>query len=91
MSGHGHSDDDETPGADTPMPPKVELALQYLEKVKTKFAETPHIYNNFLDIMKRFKSQEFVCLKCLFVQSHFISFATFSHEFKIYRNTFSDI
>ena len=36
---------------------KVEDALAYLEKVKAQFANQPVIYNQFLDIMKHFKSQ----------------------------------
>lgn len=43
-----------TPGA----PPrlKVEDALSYLDQVKYQYADQPQIYNNFLDIMKEFKS-----------------------------------
>lgn len=33
------------------------LALGYLEKVKNRFGSQPAVYNNFLDIMKDFKSQ----------------------------------
>ncbi|KAL1524465.1 hypothetical protein AB1Y20_019359 [Prymnesium parvum] len=36
---------------------KVEDALAYLDKVKMKFDKQPHIYNQFLDIMKEFKAQ----------------------------------
>lgn len=36
---------------------KVEDALSYLDKVKFQYSEKPQIYNNFLDIMKEFKSQ----------------------------------
>lgn len=36
---------------------KVEDALQYLDQVKYAFADQPHIYNEFLDIMKNFKAQ----------------------------------
>ncbi|CAG0915392.1 unnamed protein product [Notodromas monacha] len=36
---------------------KVEDALSYLDKVKYKFSNDPGVYNNFLDIMKEFKSQ----------------------------------
>lgn len=32
--------------------PKVQDALGYLEKVKTRFANAPVVYNQFLDIMK---------------------------------------
>ena len=37
--------------------PKVKDAMGYLEKVKNKFADKPQVYNQFLDIMKDFKSQ----------------------------------
>ena len=36
---------------------KVEDALRYLEKVRYKFLNQPLFYNNFLDIMKKFRSQ----------------------------------
>ena len=36
---------------------KVEDALTYLDKVKIRFGQNPHVYNRFLDIMKDFKSQ----------------------------------
>ncbi|XP_076639909.1 SIN3 transcription regulator family member A isoform X4 [Colletes latitarsis] len=36
---------------------KVEDALSYLDKVKYKFSDQPQVYNDFLDIMKEFKSQ----------------------------------
>lgn len=36
---------------------KVEDALSYLDKVKYKFEKQPQVYNDFLDIMKEFKSQ----------------------------------
>jgi paired amphipathic helix protein Sin3a len=34
----------------------VKDALSYLEKVKQRFASQPQVYNDFLDIMKDFKS-----------------------------------
>ncbi|GMH49596.1 hypothetical protein TL16_g00562, partial [Triparma laevis f. inornata] len=37
---------------------RVEDALQYLDQVKMEFGDRPHIYNEFLDIMKNFKSQQ---------------------------------
>lgn len=37
--------------------PKVQDALGYLEKVKNRFGQEPQVYNQFLDIMKDFKSQ----------------------------------
>lgn len=36
---------------------KVEDALSYLDLVKYRFGEKPQVYNDFLDIMKEFKSQ----------------------------------
>ena len=36
---------------------KVEDALSYLDQVKLQFGNQPHVYNEFLDIMKEFKSQ----------------------------------
>jgi len=36
----------------------VEDALLYLDQVKMEFGDRPHIYNEFLDIMKTFKTQQ---------------------------------
>merc|ERR1719376_1663245 len=36
---------------------QVQDALTYLDQVKAQFNSTPEVYNNFLDIMKEFKSQ----------------------------------
>jgi hypothetical protein len=36
---------------------KVEDALTYLDQVKLQFGNQPHVYNQFLEIMKEFKSQ----------------------------------
>ncbi|CAG0887572.1 unnamed protein product [Cyprideis torosa] len=36
---------------------KVEDALTYLDQVKYRFSNQPQVYNDFLDIMKEFKSQ----------------------------------
>lgn len=36
---------------------KVEDALSYLDQVKFQFGNQPQVYNDFLDIMKEFKSQ----------------------------------
>ncbi|KAK6538018.1 Transcriptional regulatory protein sin3 [Orbilia ellipsospora] len=38
-------------------PLNVKDALSYLDQVKVQFAEHPNVYNQFLDIMKDFKSQ----------------------------------
>lgn len=51
------------PPSSAPPPPqqfqrlKVEDALSYLDKVKLQFHDQPQVYNDFLDIMKEFKSQ----------------------------------
>ena len=37
---------------------RVEDALLYLDQVKMEFGDRPHIYNEFLDIMKTFKTQQ---------------------------------
>ena len=37
---------------------RVEDALLYLDQVKMEFGDQPHIYNEFLDIMKTFKTQQ---------------------------------
>ena len=51
----------------TPRPPRrhrnpkntqVEDALLYLDQVKAEFGDEPEIYNEFLEIMKSFKSQQ---------------------------------
>lgn len=61
-----------TPKAGTPLPQppdsaiapemgrplNVTDALSYLDAVKVQFAERPEVYNQFLDIMKDFKSQK---------------------------------
>uniref|UniRef100_A0A8C7L3Q0 Paired amphipathic helix protein Sin3a n=1 Tax=Oncorhynchus kisutch TaxID=8019 RepID=A0A8C7L3Q0_ONCKI len=38
-------------------PTSVEDALSYLDQVKLQFGNQPQVYNDFLDIMKEFKSQ----------------------------------
>ncbi|KAF4091038.1 hypothetical protein AMELA_G00032520 [Ameiurus melas] len=59
--GQGHS---HVPPASAPTPGqqqfqrlKVEDALSYLDQVKLQFGNQPQVYNDFLDIMKEFKSQ----------------------------------
>lgn len=39
------------------LPLQVEDALSYLDQVKLQFGNQPQVYNDFLDIMKEFKSQ----------------------------------
>jgi histone deacetylase complex regulatory component SIN3 len=56
---------------------KVEDALSYLDQVKYKFGNQPQVYNDFLDIMKEFKSQRCVAYT-LFL---FYAFAFGDHVF----------
>jgi hypothetical protein len=43
---------------------QVEDALSYLDQVKLQFGNHPQVYNDFLDIMKEFKSQRYVsCIR----------------------------
>jgi len=53
-------------------PLNVTDALSYLYAVKNKFSDQPDVYNDFLDIMKEFKSQQYVvlCLKMLIVNRY---------------------
>jgi paired amphipathic helix protein Sin3a len=54
-SGHGSSD--ASPSSSQFQRLKVEDALSYLDQVKLQFGNQPQVYNDFLDIMKEFKSQ----------------------------------
>ncbi|EJC98663.1 uncharacterized protein FOMMEDRAFT_161494 [Fomitiporia mediterranea MF3/22] len=45
------------PPLESGRPLNVTDALSYLDAVKTQFVDRPDVYNNFLDIMKDFKSQ----------------------------------
>nr|CAI5849844.1 unnamed protein product [Callosobruchus analis] len=47
----------QSPGSSNFQRLKVEDALSYLDLVKFKFGAKPQVYNDFLDIMKEFKSQ----------------------------------
>jgi hypothetical protein len=46
--------------SDKPLTLTLTLTLtnRYLDQVKVEFSDKPHIYNQFLDIMKNFKAQE---------------------------------
>jgi len=48
-------------------PLNVKDALSYLDQVKIQFNDQPEVYNQFLDIMKDFKSQRSVSACCLLV------------------------
>ena len=36
---------------------KMEIAYSYLDQIKLEFENQPHVYNEFLHIMKEFKSK----------------------------------
>uniref|UniRef100_A0A6Q2YRE9 Paired amphipathic helix protein Sin3a n=1 Tax=Esox lucius TaxID=8010 RepID=A0A6Q2YRE9_ESOLU len=55
-SGHGHASSPAAHVGPHPISP-VEDALSYLDQVKLQFGNQPQVYNDFLDIMKEFKSQ----------------------------------
>ncbi|KAM9754570.1 SIN3 transcription regulator family member Aa isoform 1-T1 [Menidia menidia] len=59
MSGHSHTAAPQAsaPGHQQFQRLKVEDALSYLDQVKLQFGNQPQVYNDFLDIMKEFKSQ----------------------------------
>ncbi|KAF7214673.1 paired amphipathic helix protein Sin3a isoform X1 [Nothobranchius furzeri] len=59
MSGHGHTAATQASaqGHQQFQRLKVEDALSYLDQVKLQFGNQPQVYNDFLDIMKEFKSQ----------------------------------
>ncbi|XP_024911927.1 SIN3 transcription regulator family member Aa isoform X2 [Cynoglossus semilaevis] len=59
MSGHSHSAAPQASaqGQQQFQRLKVEDALSYLDQVKLQFGNQPQVYNDFLDIMKEFKSQ----------------------------------
>lgn len=58
--GEPDNDAQAPPIQDGARPLNVTDALSYLDAVKTQFVERPDVYNNFLDIMKDFKSQVYV-------------------------------
>uniref|UniRef100_A0AAQ4R8A4 Paired amphipathic helix protein Sin3a n=1 Tax=Gasterosteus aculeatus aculeatus TaxID=481459 RepID=A0AAQ4R8A4_GASAC len=58
MSGHSHTAAPQaSPQGQQFQRLKVEDALSYLDQVKLQFGNQPQVYNDFLDIMKEFKSQ----------------------------------
>ncbi|XP_024137206.1 SIN3 transcription regulator family member Aa [Oryzias melastigma] len=59
MPGHGHTaaPQGSAQGHQQFQRLKVEDALSYLDQVKLQFGNQPQVYNDFLDIMKEFKSQ----------------------------------
>ena len=50
-------------------PLNVTDALSYLDAVKKQFEDKPDVYNDFLDIMKDFKSQKYVMTTSIFLIS----------------------
>lgn len=59
---------------------KVEDALSYLDQVKLQFGNQPQVYNDFLDIMKEFKSQRWEHLLILQKKSCHLLGCTFQAE-----------
>ncbi|XP_056272321.1 SIN3 transcription regulator family member Aa isoform X2 [Pseudoliparis swirei] len=58
MPGHGHTAAPQASAQGQQFQRlKVEDALSYLDQVKLQFGNQPQVYNDFLDIMKEFKSQ----------------------------------
>uniref|UniRef100_A0A8C9ZZ35 SIN3 transcription regulator family member Aa n=1 Tax=Sander lucioperca TaxID=283035 RepID=A0A8C9ZZ35_SANLU len=58
MSGHSHTAPPQASAQGQQFQRlKVEDALSYLDQVKLQFGNQPQVYNDFLDIMKEFKSQ----------------------------------
>ncbi|KAF7701781.1 hypothetical protein HF521_001064 [Silurus meridionalis] len=59
VQGHSHPPNPSAsaPGQQQFQRLKVEDALSYLDQVKLQFGNQPQVYNDFLDIMKEFKSQ----------------------------------
>lgn len=55
---------------------KVEDALSYLDQVKLQFGNQPQVYNDFLDIMKEFKSQRWEHYLTLWIDAVFADFHT---------------
>ena len=53
------------PSPEMGRPLNVTDALSYLDAVRNQFQDNPEVYNQFLDIMKDFKSQ--VCVALVFV------------------------
>lgn len=64
-------------------PLNVKDALYYLDQVKLQFRNQTDVYNNFLDIMKDFKSQKYVSVSayCRLIPSFFTSHSSFLLSF----------
>lgn len=61
--GHGHSQLHPQSGSLSAQDGRqlnVADALNYLDDVKNRFQNQPNVYNQFLDIMKEFKSEKYV-------------------------------
>ena len=59
---------------------KVEDALSYLDQVKLQFGNQPQVYNDFLDIMKEFKSQTYVFARLLIAIGRSVEYRELKHE-----------
>lgn len=65
------------PGAQQFQRLKVEDALSYLDQVKYKFGNQPQVYNDFLDIMKEFKSQRYILSNSMAIKIDCFTFKIF--------------
>lgn len=53
---HGPSHQQQNMLAQRPRKLQVDDALSYLEQVRQQFSDNPDVYNDFLEVMKEFKS-----------------------------------
>jgi paired amphipathic helix protein Sin3a len=67
------SDSVQGDGSNDNQPLALEVALSYLDAIKTQFRDEPDVYNHFLDITKDFKNQMYV-LPTIFSLPPFSSF-----------------
>lgn len=50
---------------------KMDMALEFLEQVKSAYESRPHVYMQFLDIMKDFKNQRYAKKKKILSQTKY--------------------
>ena len=59
----------------------MEDALSYLDKVKLQFGNHPQVYNDFLDIMKEFKSQRYFVASMYHVRMYLCMYVPAYHVY----------
>ena len=69
---------------------KVEDALSYLDQVKLQFGNQPQVYNDFLDIMKEFKSQTYVFSSLQIIVVRLLKCKELKHENNLLLESFSN-